>query len=178
VMNVLSAILPGARQVRAPLAAGATWLLTIWLAIEPGLGEPNKATGIYASVVRLSDATGTTVVLAVIGFLAYMLGSVTTSAVLALDRYVLPKASRGNPIRSLVVAKVWAAEDRLRELHQPRRRLLGRTTVQAKSGRISNCASDGTAVGESPSFNSSAQTPSSTRRLTAMKGNGNCGLRS
>jgi hypothetical protein len=93
-MNVLSAILPGARQVRAPLAAGATWLLTIWLAIEPGLGEPNKATGIYASVVRLSDATGTTVVLAVIGFLAYMLGSVTTSAVLA---------------------KVWAAEDRLRE---------------------------------------------------------------
>jgi hypothetical protein len=115
VMNVLSAILPGARQVRAPLAAGATWLLTIWLAIEPGLGEPNKATGIYASLVRLSDATGTTVVLAVIGFLAYMLGSVTTSAVLALDRYALPKASRGNPIRSLVVAKVWAAEARLRE---------------------------------------------------------------
>jgi hypothetical protein len=114
-MTVLSAILPGARQVRAPLAAGATWLLTIWLAIEPGLAESTKATGIYASLVRLSDATGNAVVLAVIGFLAYMLGSVTTSAVLALARDALPKAHRGNPVRSLVLARVFAADARLRE---------------------------------------------------------------
>ena len=99
IMGVLSALLPGARQVRRPLAAGVTWLLAIWLAIEPGLEEPDEATGIYASLIRLSDAAGKGAVLALIGFLAYMFGSVTTSAVLALDRHALPRASRSNPIR-------------------------------------------------------------------------------
>src|SRR6185436_15667412 len=98
------ALLPGARQVRAPLAAGAAWLLAVWLAIEPGLADPKNATGIYASLVRLGDLTGSAVVLGAIGFLAYLVGSVTTTAAMAVDARRAPRASAGNPIRSLVIA--------------------------------------------------------------------------
>jgi hypothetical protein len=115
-MNLLSALLPGARQVRAPLAAGATWLLAIWLAVEPGLADASEATGIYASLVRLDELAGGAWVIGVVAFLAYMLGSVSTSVAVLVDSHGAGRrAFLGNPVRALVLDRVWSASHRLRE---------------------------------------------------------------
>lgn len=74
-MTVLANILPGVRSVRAPLAVGFLWLLAIWLGAEPFIGEPRHATGIYASVVRLRGFASAFGVIALISFVAYIVGS-------------------------------------------------------------------------------------------------------
>jgi hypothetical protein len=119
-MNLLTALLPGARQVRAPLAAGAIWLFAFWLALEPGLPSAGHATGIYASLVRLKDLGSGLWAGAVIAFLAYMLGSVSTSVAVFAESRGLARTNSGlakrlgSPIRGLVVDRVHAAEGRLK----------------------------------------------------------------
>lgn len=85
-MTVLSALLPGVRAVRAPLAAGFILFLSIWLAVEPSVPRRSgDATGIWASLVRLDTVASGAVVVAMVSFAAYVAGSlfliVSTSVV-------------------------------------------------------------------------------------------------
>jgi hypothetical protein len=75
-VTVLSALLPGVRAVRAPLAAGFILFLAIWLAVEPSVPQRSAdATGIWASLVRLDTVASTAVVVAIVSFAAYVAGS-------------------------------------------------------------------------------------------------------
>jgi hypothetical protein len=74
--SVLTSLLPGFRDLRAPLSAGFLWLLVIWLAIEPGLPDEDDATGLVASLLVLKDAASPLGLAAAATFAAYVLGSV------------------------------------------------------------------------------------------------------
>jgi hypothetical protein len=78
---VLASLLPGFRDVRAPLAAGYVWLLALYLAVEPSLPSREHARGVWASLVTLKDeltALGAGVALS---FIAYLVGSISEALV-------------------------------------------------------------------------------------------------
>lgn len=73
--KVLTNLLPGLRDLRAPLSAGVIWLFAIWLAVEPELPPEGHAEGVLASVAALKDELSMVGLGAALTFLAYLLGS-------------------------------------------------------------------------------------------------------
>ena len=74
---MLSSLLPGLREVRAPLAAGFVWLVALWFLLEPGWERDSDAAGVVGSANRLMstlDLVGKGVVLS---FAAYLVGSIS-----------------------------------------------------------------------------------------------------
>jgi hypothetical protein len=74
---MLAQILPGFRQLRAPLAAGFLWLLVGWIAVRPFLPDPYPHIGPLADV---RDAFGTASVLGqgvAVSFAAFLIGSLS-----------------------------------------------------------------------------------------------------
>jgi hypothetical protein len=75
---VLMNLLPGLRELRAPLAAGYLWLIALWLWLGRMGWVPAKRPPGSGEVARLWDLGGTlgrTVVLAAVTFVAYLVGS-------------------------------------------------------------------------------------------------------
>jgi hypothetical protein len=69
-------LLPGLRELRAPLAAGYLWLASAWLALGSRLPvERPLGKGEVARLWDLGGAVGKTTVLAVVSFAAYLIGS-------------------------------------------------------------------------------------------------------
>jgi hypothetical protein len=71
-------LLPGLRELRAPLAAGYLWLVALWLSLGRMGWLPTKRPPGNGEVARLWDlggALGKTVVLAAVTFVAYLIGS-------------------------------------------------------------------------------------------------------
>jgi hypothetical protein len=95
----LSNLLPGFRQLRAPLAAGYLWLLFIYLVAD--LGDAHPTSGITKQIADLGDALSPVGVAAAAGFAAYLIGSFSTwvarELVQLLVRTINPKtgASQG-----------------------------------------------------------------------------------
>lgn len=89
---MLASLLPGLRDVRAPLAAGYLWLVAAWVVFEPALPERTTAKGAVASLYRGGG------VLSVLGrgialsFAAYLLGSLSSNTLTPRLRRFLPKA--------------------------------------------------------------------------------------
>jgi hypothetical protein len=98
-VQTLVELLPGLRQIRAPLAAGYLWLLTILLIVEPGLPSRADARGLPRSVIELVDAAGPIATAVAVGFLAYLVGSVSDDLTSTLARRI----GRGAPQRILQV---------------------------------------------------------------------------
>jgi hypothetical protein len=76
-VGVLGSLLPGIRDLRAPLAAGYLWLLAGWLLFHsrvPGRGE---ATGALDALYALDDATTSLGLAVALSFLAYIIGSLS-----------------------------------------------------------------------------------------------------
>lgn len=91
---MLTNLLPGLRQVRAPLAAGYIWLLALWLVFERALPDRSSGDDLVTSIYRLGDLFSIIGIGVVLSFLAYLLGSLSTS--------LFPwEASRPMRIRSL-----------------------------------------------------------------------------
>jgi hypothetical protein len=70
-------LLPGLRELRAPLLAGYTWLMASYIAFEPSVSSKTAQTGIWHILDHLRTeigAVGTGVALSV---LAYLLGAVS-----------------------------------------------------------------------------------------------------
>ena len=72
--TVLSSLLPGFREVRAPLIGGYFWLFAGWLALEPWPGR-EETHGVVSAVADLSASLPDSVVLAAVSLAAYIIGS-------------------------------------------------------------------------------------------------------
>jgi hypothetical protein len=74
---MLTTLLPGIRELRAPLAAGYIWLLAAWIGLEPSIPEAAEATGLVATLYRLNDALSGFGLAAAATFAAYLIGSLS-----------------------------------------------------------------------------------------------------
>jgi hypothetical protein len=71
-MSVLTNLLPGLRDLRAPLSAGFIWLVVIYLAVAPLPADPD---GVVGSVDDLRKELGPVAQAAALALVAYILGS-------------------------------------------------------------------------------------------------------
>jgi hypothetical protein len=74
---VIANLLPGVRELRAPLAAGYLWLLSVWLVVEPHVPKRSKATGPLAAIYHLGDAVSAIGLGIAISFAAYLVGALS-----------------------------------------------------------------------------------------------------
>ncbi len=73
-MNFVTQLLPGLRDVRAPLIAGYLWLLSGWLLLADHLPQRNGAE-VYAHAFEIGDAVGRVALLGALSMVAYVVGS-------------------------------------------------------------------------------------------------------
>jgi hypothetical protein len=89
-------LLPGLRDLRTPLAVGYLWLATGWLLFSGAFPSRAEATGLAASVYRFADVVGTGTALAVLSFVAYVLGAVLSLQYLVRWALTAPWERRHN----------------------------------------------------------------------------------
>lgn len=92
--DLLANLLPGLRDVRAPLSTGCIWLLTLWLILEDRVPTSRQAHGVWASLYRLGDLIGPAGVLAAGSFLAYLIGAMLAVRVVTVNAREAPKTAR------------------------------------------------------------------------------------
>jgi hypothetical protein len=73
-MSLFSSLIPGVREVRAPLAAGYLWLVCAWLLLEPHAPSAEDDR-IYGRMAELADAVGPIGRALAISVVAYLIGS-------------------------------------------------------------------------------------------------------
>ncbi|MFD9629902.1 hypothetical protein [Streptomyces violascens] len=71
---MLASLLPGIREIRAPLAAGYIWMITLWVIFSESIPKKNGAQGIWKTAYQLSSMVGVPATLAAITFAAYLFG--------------------------------------------------------------------------------------------------------
>jgi hypothetical protein len=79
-------LLPGLRELRAPLASGYLWLLSGWLLFAPTIPEASTAAGTWSDIYRLGEAVGRSGLLAAATFAAYIVGIFNERIALFLSR--------------------------------------------------------------------------------------------
>jgi hypothetical protein len=73
---MLTNLLPGLRDLRAPLSAGYLWLAAGWLYFAPQLpASVENAQGVLKDIYRVVDASEFIAVLTGLSFVAYILGN-------------------------------------------------------------------------------------------------------
>jgi hypothetical protein len=76
---MLATLLPGLRDLRAPLAAGYLWLAAGWLYFASQLpASVNDANGVLKDIYRVADASNPVAIAAGLTFTAYLLGILST----------------------------------------------------------------------------------------------------
>jgi hypothetical protein len=89
---MLTTLLPGIRDLRAPLAAGYLWLVALGLILEPHIPGRADATGLMASIYRLADGLSSIGVGVAVTFAAYLIGSLSMAVgTTPLRRFILTK---------------------------------------------------------------------------------------
>jgi hypothetical protein len=94
---MLSTLLPGIRQLRAPLAAGYVWLIAAWIAFESRVPEEDEATGLAAALYRLNDAVSGFGLAVVASFAAYLIGSLSITLLAPSIRRQFVRTPRFTP---------------------------------------------------------------------------------
>lgn len=77
-MNFVTQLLPGLRDVRAPLVAGYLWLFAGWLLLADHLPTQDDDS-VYANAFAVENAVGQIGLIAVVSVAAYLLGSLLQS---------------------------------------------------------------------------------------------------
>jgi hypothetical protein len=80
---VLTTLLPGVRELRAPLAAGYLWLLLAWIIMGdrfPTRAEAERAGGPLGRLYAVEPLVATAGLLVIASVAAYLIGSLTTQA--------------------------------------------------------------------------------------------------
>jgi hypothetical protein len=72
---VLANILPGLREIRAPLAAGYLWFVTFWVLFQDRINTGSTASGSVDALMRLKETVGPGAVGVAVTFLAYLVGA-------------------------------------------------------------------------------------------------------
>ena len=76
--TILTSLLPGIRQLRAPLAAGYFWLLVLWLVLHDLFLDRKQISGLITTVRMIANTIGPVAFAAAITFLAFLLGTIAT----------------------------------------------------------------------------------------------------
>jgi hypothetical protein len=103
---MLANLLPGLRDVRAPLSAGCIWLLTLWLVLGDRVPTRQQADGVWASLYRLGDLIGPAGVLASGSFLAYLIGAMLAVRVVTVNAQEAPKSARFWDAKTIITPRV------------------------------------------------------------------------
>lgn len=74
---MLTNLLPGLRELRAPLSAGYLWITLIWLLVGPHVPKPSDATGFTRRVLELVQDFGAIGGGIALSFAAYLVGAVS-----------------------------------------------------------------------------------------------------
>ncbi len=118
-MQVLASVLPGLRQLRAPLAAGYLWLFAAGLALAELIPRPAAVqTGILRDIYDAAAVAGQSAIAVAATFTAYLVGvlSVQATAVLLPTLRVLRKQTPiGSRTRRVPTAPSAAGQQMLRE---------------------------------------------------------------
>lgn len=82
---MIASLLPGLRELRAPLTAGYIWLLGLWLSLR-SLVPTDQPLGIYRDIVDLANWAGKPAILAASALVAYIIGtlSITGTGLIAI----------------------------------------------------------------------------------------------
>lgn len=67
---MLASLLPGLRELRAPLAAGYLWLVVGWLLLHDRIGTGSDTSASVDALVRLKDEMGPGALVAALTFVA------------------------------------------------------------------------------------------------------------
>jgi hypothetical protein len=137
---MLSNLLPGLRELRAPLAAGYLWLVSWWMIVAPHFLDETKFTGPLRSAVSLVNASNVLGAGIFLSSAAYLIGSlsqgmlkgplvhiISTVARNRLDRFALKKwpfISQRTYASAALLGREWASELTSRMENVPRERML------------------------------------------------------
>lgn len=72
---MLANILPGLREIRAPLAAGYLWFVTAWVLLEDRVDTASAGPGSVDALSRLKESLGPGAVGVAVTFVAYVIGA-------------------------------------------------------------------------------------------------------
>jgi hypothetical protein len=108
---MLAALLPGLRELRAPLAAGYLWLLAVWLAFADAFPSRDAATGALAHVYELNDGARAIGLGVALSFLAYLVGALSEALLGVADRWLDRPFTSSRTRRSIELV----VDERLRE---------------------------------------------------------------
>ncbi|MFD3504060.1 hypothetical protein ACFWWT_13465 [Streptomyces sp. NPDC058676] len=103
---MLANLLPGLRDVRAPLSTGCIWLLTLWLVLGDRVPTQQQAHGVWVSLYRLGGLIGPAGVLAAGAFLAYLIGAMLAVRVVTVNTQEAPKTARFWDARTTITPRV------------------------------------------------------------------------
>jgi hypothetical protein len=87
--TLLANLLPGLRELRTPLAVGATWLAAAWVLLVPLIPTREAASGVLLDVYRLFDQLGHPAAASLAAFVAYLVGSLSMQERIAEDEWFL-----------------------------------------------------------------------------------------
>lgn len=93
-MGIVTNILPGIREVRAPLLAGYLWLLFAWLAFVSDVETSPAEHQMVDDVVELAEAAGSVAIGIAVSTLAYLVGSLSQGISWIATRWVTPSLFR------------------------------------------------------------------------------------
>jgi hypothetical protein len=105
---VLASLLPGVRDLRAPLAAGYIWLLVGWLLVHERYAGWDKDGGPLGALIDLADALTPVGLGIAASFVAYLIGSLSQSLTEPLWNH-LPRLGRDDAGLRASFAKVISA---------------------------------------------------------------------
>jgi hypothetical protein len=83
---MLSNLLPGLREIRAPLAAGYLFLVSAWVLFHDHVNVGEGASGTVDAILELKGQLGTGAFAAALSFLAFLLGALWEPAANGLQR--------------------------------------------------------------------------------------------
>jgi hypothetical protein len=85
-LEMLATILPGVREVRAPLAAGYAWLIVGWVLFHDSFPSKGEARGPLKDLYALEGVGRDVGVAVIVSVIAYLLGSVVIETQVRLGR--------------------------------------------------------------------------------------------
>jgi len=88
---MLTSLLPGLRQIRAPLSSGFVWLVALWLLAEPLIDRDSEVGDTLSSMAEVLGSASGIGIGAAWTFVAYLLGSLSMGTLVPLLRRLLDK---------------------------------------------------------------------------------------